>query len=149
MVWIVEMVRGNPEEPNFESYDCGKRSWEGFLSLAKKFGWEPAGTVMDDWSAGCRKDYIDWFKPTYDPDEWAYCKCVGGDDAKALAAALSRAESAISAGTFTLTELRGPTIIRDDLTPAASMQINSGVAEELKEFIAFAARGEFTFAWDD
>ena len=149
MAFIVEMARGMPEEPDFVTYSCGSSTWKGLLTIARSFGWDPRGTVPDPWAACRTEDYMNWFKSTYDPEEWGYCKRVSDEDARALAAALRRAKAAITEGNVAIFERPGPTLLKDDSSASELERVNSLPTQQMDAFATFAEGGGFAFAWDD
>jgi hypothetical protein len=78
---IVEMVRGEPGEAGFATFDLQVKTWRKLLEVAEKFGWTPEGTVVDKDSAKRNHDYIAHFQPTYQVEPWGYCKRVTDMDA--------------------------------------------------------------------
>ena len=78
------------------------KKWKQLLTLAENFGWEPSGSVNANDIDHPTIDYEKHFKPTYDPDEWAYCKAVSKEDAKNIAVALLRVDDAIKSGKVTI-----------------------------------------------
>ena len=44
---IVEMVRGEPGEAGFATFELQVKSWRKLLEVAEKFGWTSEGTVVD------------------------------------------------------------------------------------------------------
>ena len=148
MVFIVEMGRGEPYTPSYSAYSCGYKAWQGFLSIGKSFGWEPRGTIPNPFSAQ-GKDYMEFFEPNYDPEDWQYCKRFDDADARALAAALRRAATSIRDGNVTVLERRGPLLLKDDISVEQLQRINQPSSELLDEFARFLDGGGFAFAWDD
>ena len=149
MAFIVEMSRGKPYTPSFASYSCGDTAWKGLLSIARSFGWNPAGTERDERSARLTKDYERHFVPNYEPEEWAHCKRIADGDALNLGSALHRAAAAIRGGSVVVLERAGPTLLKDDLTPTELRRINELPTALLDEFAQFVSGGSFVFAWDD
>jgi hypothetical protein len=93
------------------------------------------------------EDYDRCFEPSYDPNEWAYCKRVSDEDARRLAEALSKASGALVGSDAE--ERVGPTVLGDDLEPEELHRVNAGLKVVLDGFVEFAFRGGFAFAWDD
>lgn len=149
MTFIVEMARGMPDTPEFASYSCGKNAWHQFLSVAKAFGWVPQGAIPDPYAAQRNKDYARCFSPTYDPEEWAYCKRLDDADAQALSFALLRAASSVRGGNSLPPEPLPPTLLREDLGAIELRRVNQPASKLLEEFARFAGGGGFAFAWDD
>lgn len=143
------MSRGEPYSPGFAAYSCGDTTWKGLLSIARSFGWNPAGTMRDERAARFTKDYEQHFVPNYEPEEWAHCKRIATTDAQNLAAALNRAAAAIRAGSVVVLERAGPALLKDDLTPTELRRVNELPTSLLVEFARFASGGDFAFAWDD
>jgi hypothetical protein len=135
MAFIVECVRGNPEEPGFETCDISTFAWDKLLPLAERHGWKPAGCVFDS-HRGAPEPH--WEQPTdYQWNEWRYCKRISSEDARNLAAALRRA---VAAG---IAPAGGPTLISD------SGFVDPGLAASAGQLADFAERGAFIFAVDD
>ena len=143
------MSRGEPYSPGFASYSCGDTTWKGLLSIARSFGWNPAGTVRDEHAARFTKDYEQHFVPNYEPEEWAHCKRIADADAQNLAAALNRAAVAIREESVVVLQRTGPALLEDDLTPAELRRVNELPTALLVEFAQFVSDGGFAFAWDD
>jgi hypothetical protein len=85
MAFIVEMVHRKEDCPEPRFYSCHRDTWKQLLTLAETFGWQPSGSVNANDIDHPTVDYDKHFKPTYDPDEWAYCKAVSKEDAKNIA----------------------------------------------------------------
>jgi hypothetical protein len=149
MAFVVEMVRGAPYTPEFEEYSCSDHTWDALLSLAQQFGWQPAGTVPDEWAARHTSGYVAWFKPTYRPDEWAHCKRLSDADARHLAAALRLAADSIRAGRAVAPQPAGPIVLHDSASAIEVVRANLAPVNTIDEFAAFLDNGEFAFAWDD
>lgn len=90
-----------------------------------------------------------FFRPDYEPDEWAYSKMFTADDAYALADALQRAMDTIRISNVALFEKNGPILLRDNMTPEELSAANVPPSEALHGFINFLRHGQFVFAWDD
>lgn len=149
MTYIVEMARGEIGEPNHLTFACSGSAWKQLLPIAKSFGWNPKGTIPDERMAKWTKDYDRYFQPTYDPEEWAYCKKISKEDARNIATALIAAAAAIKAGEAIVVKNSNPVIFRDDLTQAEFEHINSKSIDLFLKFADFAFGGSFAFAWDD
>lgn len=149
MAFIVEMAHGTPDSPEFRVFSCGKATWEGLLSLGKTFGWVPRGAAPDQKAVAESPEYMKFFHPNYEPDEWAYCKMFTAEDASELADALQRAAEALRAGNVALLEKKGTFLLRDDMTPEELYAANALPSQALNDFIRFLKHGEFVFAWDD
>ena len=149
MVFVVEMAHGIPDSPEFQEFSCSAGTWEQLLSLGKTFGWAPHGAAPDPKAAVGNSEYIKFFRPNYEPEEWAYCKMFTSEDASALADALQRAAEAFRAGNVELLEKKRPLLLRDDMTPEELFAANAPPSEALHDFIRFLRHGEFVFAWDD
>ena len=149
MVMIVEMARGDPFREGFQDFSCHKSSWNRLLEIGRSFGWEPMGTIPDPLFSKERPDYMQFFKPDYGPDEWAYCKRLSDADAVNLAAALRRAIGSIQNGNVIVMERTAPALIKDDVSAEELQRINQPATQLLKGFARFAEGGGFAFAWDD
>ena len=147
--FIVEMAHGRPGDPDFATFSCGDVAWKGLLSTAQTFGWVPLGAIPDPQAARGNEAYTRLFVPTYDPNEWAYCKQISGADAAALAVALRAAVKSIQEGNVRIFERPGSTVLRDGMTEAEYRQVNQLPSALLERFARFAEGGGFAFAWDD
>lgn len=116
--------------------------------LHRAYGWKPAGTVPDP-LASRREDYEKFFKPNYDPDAWAYCKCISDTDAKNLSTSLAKAVIAIHNGDAILPLRPRQTVIGDNLSVDDMTRINLPDEVLVSKFVEFTAQGGFAFAWDD
>lgn len=145
-MFIVEMARG---EPGSDLWSCDGATWKKLLSIARSFGWVPLGTVVDEVMASVTAGYRAHFRSTYHPEEWAHCKRLSDDDAKALSAALYTAIDMMESGKVAVLWRPSPTVLRDDFNLAELSQVNSSVTGLLKGLANFASRGGFAFAWDD
>jgi hypothetical protein len=94
-------------------------------------------------------DYNKHFKPTYDPDDWAYCKAVTKDDVKNIAVALLRADDAIKSGKVAILSKANSTIFKNSLSEEQLQTINSSIGQQIPQFELFASQGGFLFAWDN
>ena len=146
---IVEMVRGEPGEVGFATFDLQIKSWRKLLEVAEKFGWTPEGTVVDMDSAKRNPDYIGQFQPTYKVEPWGYCKRVTDTDAMALSRALKEAFIAIKAGDIPTLQAQSQVLIRDGMTREEFESINLSPNDSLRDFTKFTSNGGFVFAWDD
>ncbi len=148
MTHIVEMVRGSPREPNFETHSCTGIQWEGMLDSARTFGWVPLGTIPDELARNLYPNYMSAFVPDYTPNEWRWCKRLSDADAKALSDALLR-----SSRSLIMRKLRKPeteTVIIGGPNGSSSNKRNHlSVPTCIDAFLSFAAQGGFAFAWDD
>ena len=147
MAFVVEMARGRPGSPGFQTFSCPGRVWRDMLAIARSFGWVPQGTMPDPrpWSP----DYKFYFEPTYDPDDWAYSKQITAEDAANLAAAVRRANAAISEGTLDPSGGHPPVLIREGMNAWEMLMANARLADLLPRFARFAEAGAFVFAWDE
>jgi hypothetical protein len=135
MAFIVEFVRGNPEQDRVQTCNISTFAWNKLLPVAERYGWKTAGCVFYS-HRGSTEPH--WEQPTdYHWDEWRYCKRIAAEEARNLAAAL---RLAIAAG---ITQSDGPTLISD------SGFVDSGVAVSARQLAACAERGGFIFAVDD
>ena len=146
---IVEMVRGEPGQPGFTSFDLQVKTWRKLLEVAQKFGWTPKGTVLDEDSAKRNPDYIGRFQPTYKVEPWGYCKRVTDTDAMALSRALKEAFIAIKTGDIPPLQAQSQVLIRDGMTKEEFESVNLNANESLRDFVEFTSKGGFVFAWDD
>jgi hypothetical protein len=131
MEFMVSMVRGSTDAGGRDRYSCSMGDWDLLLQIGKTFGWKPAGstylpapkasvidaTVRHDYEPGDKKDY----------------KQVDAQDAVAWAQALSEAR-------------RSPHLAAMVGVRSAEDAIDPRYTALLDEFIAYAYRGEFSFA---
>ena len=113
---IVEMVREEPGEAGFTTFDLQVKTWRKMLEVAEKFGWTPEGTVVDKDSAKRNHDYIAHFEPTYQVEPWGYCKRVTDTDAIRLSRALTATLIAIKAGDIAPLQDQNQVLIRYGMT---------------------------------
>ena len=146
---IVEMVRGEPGEAGFATFDLQVKTWRKLLEVAEKFGWTPEGTVVDKDSAKRNHDYIAHFQPTYKVEPWGYCKRVTDADAVAMSKALFAAYESIKAGKVGVLEKSSAILISEDMNEADFDRLNLSAEDSLLSFAEFTANGGFIFAWDD
>ena len=146
---IVEMVRGEPGQPGFTTFDLQVKTWRKLLEVAEKFGWTPEGTVIDEGSAKRNHDYIAHFQPTYQVEPWGYCKRVTDTDAIGLSRALTAAFIAIKAGDIAPLQAQSQVLIREGMTKEEFESVNLNANESLHDFAEFTSKGGFVFAWDD
>ena len=149
MAFIVEMVHRKEDCPEPRSYSCHRDTWKQLLTLAENFGWEPSGSVNANDIDHPIIDYDKHFNPTYDPEEWAYCKAVSKEDAKNIAVALLRADDAIKSGKVALLSKEKTTIFKNSLSEEEFQSINSSIGQQILQFGLFASQGGFLFALDD
>ena len=146
---IVEMVRGEPGQPGFTTFDLQVKTWRKLLEVAQKFGWTPEGTAVDEDSAKRNPDYIGRFQPTYKVEPWGYCKRVTDTDAMALSRALTAAFIAIKAGDIAPLQAQNQVLIGDGMTKEEFESVNLSSNDSLLDFAEFTSKGGFVFAWDD
>jgi hypothetical protein len=146
---IVEMVRGEPGEAGFTTFDLQVKTWRKLLEVAEKFGWTPEGTVVDEDSAKRNPDYIGHFQPTYKVEPWGYCKRVTDTDAMALSRALTDAFIAIKAGDIAPLQAQNQVLISEDMTEVEYQRLNLSANDSILNFAEFTSKGGFVFAWDD
>ena len=146
---IVEMVRGEPGQPGFTTFDLQVKTWRKLLEIAEKFGWIPEGTVIDEFSAKRNSDYIAHFQPTYKVEPWGYCKRVTDTDAIGLSRALTAAFIAIKAGDIAPLQAQNQVLISEDMTESDFKRLNLSANDSLRDFAEFTSKGGFIFAWDD
>lgn len=146
---IVEMVRGEPGQPGFTTFDLQVKTWRKLLEIAEKFGWTPEGTVIDEFSAKRNSDYIAHFQPTYKVEPWGYCKRVTDTDAIGLSRALTAAFIAIKAGDIAPLQAQNQVLISDGMTASDFKRLNLSPNDSLRDFAEFTSNGGFVFAWDD
>ena len=149
MAFIVEMVHRKEDCPKPQVYSCHRDTWKQLLTLAESFGWQPNGSVNANDIDHPTVDYDEHFNPTYDPDEWAYCKAVTKEDAKNIAIALLKAEDAIKSGKVVILPKAKSTIFKNSLSEKDFQSINSSIGQQIPQFGLFASQGGFLFAWDD
>jgi hypothetical protein len=95
-----------------------------YLTLAETFGWQPSGSINANDIDHPTVDYDEHFKPTYDLDEWAYCKAVSKEDAKNIAIALLKANDAIKSGKVAFLPKTKSTIFKNSLSEEEFQSIN-------------------------
>lgn len=146
---IVEMVRGEPGQPEFTTFDLQVKTWRRLLEVAEKFGWTPEGTVVDENSAKRNSDYMAYFQPTYKVEPWGYCKRVTDSDAATLSRALLAAYKATCEESLAPLQGQNQMMIGEDMTEAEFQRLNLSANDLLLNFAEFTAKGGFIFAWDD
>ena len=124
MMLIVEMVRGEPGQPGFTTFDLQVKTWRKLLEIAEKFGWTPEGTVIDEFSAKRNSDYIAHFQPTYKVEPWGYCKRMTDTDAFAISKALFAAYKAIKARKAGVLDKSSAILISEDMNEAEFKRLN-------------------------
>jgi hypothetical protein len=149
MAFIVEMVHRKEDCPEPLFYSCHRDTWKQLLILAETFGWKPSGPVNSNDIDHPTVDYDNHFKPTYDPEEWTYCKAVSKEDAKNIAVALLKADDAIKSGKVVILAKAKSTIFKNSLSEEEFQSINSNIGQQILQFGQFASQGGFLFAWDD
>ena len=149
MMLIVEMVRGEPGQPGFTTFDLQVKTWRKLLEIAEKFGWTPEGTVIDEFSAKRNSDYSAHFQPTYKVEPWGYCKRMTDTDAFAISKALFAAYKAIKARKAGVLDKSSAILISEDMNEAEFKRLNLSAEDSLLSFAEFTACGGFIFAWDD
>ena len=149
MAFVVEMVHRKEDCPEPRFYSCHRDTWKQLLTLAETFGWQPSGSVNANDIDRPTADYDKHFKPTYDPDEWAYCKAVTKEDAKNIAIALLKANDAIKSGKVAILTKSKSTIFKNSLSEEEFQSINSNIGQQILQFGLFASQGGFLFAIDD
>jgi hypothetical protein len=134
MAFVVELVRGRPDEPGFETSGISTSSWDKLLELAREHGWHPAGCKYDHGFGEPAE--VHWGQVTdYNWEDWQYAKRIDSEDARNLAAALHRA---IAAGITA----RTPFLISDS-------RADPGIVTSARKLADFCERGGFVFAVDD
>ena len=146
---IVEMVRGEPGEAGFTTFDLQVKTWRKMLEVAEKFGWKPEGTVIDEFSAKRNSEYVANFQPTYKVEPWGCHKRVTDADAFAISKALFAAYKAIKAGKAGVLDKSSAILISEDMNEAEFKRLNLSAEDSLLSFAEFTAYGGFIFAWDD
>jgi len=149
MAFIVEMVHRKEDCPEPRSYSCHSDTWKQLLTLAECFGWQPSGSISANDVDSPTADYDKHFKPTYDPEEWGYCKAGNKNDAMNIANALRNAHDAIKSGRVVLLPKSRATIFKNSLTEEEFHSINSSLGPQVLEFGEFASQCSFLFAWED
>jgi hypothetical protein len=149
MTFIVEMLRNIDTGKSPAEFRCDGESWNKLLAVAKKFGWQPKGTVPDKSFAKTYADYMDHFEPSYSPKEWALCKCLTDEDAEAMSVALNLSLEAIKLGNVSSLPETRSTMLSDNLNEEQLEFLNSSFTEIIQRFAVFSAGGGFVFAWDD
>ena len=149
MAFIVEMVHKKEDCPEPRFYSRHRDTWKYLLTLAENFGWEPSGSVSANDIDHPTIDYDKHFKPTYDPDEWEYCKAVSKEDAKNIAVALLKADDVIKSGKVVLLPKEKSVIFKNSLSEEEFQSINISLGQQIIQFGLFASQGGFLFAWDD
>ena len=134
MAFVVEMARGRPDEPGFETSGISTFSWDKLLELAREHGWHPAGCTYAHGFGEPPEPH--WDQATdYKWEEWGYDKRIDAEDARNLAAALHRA---IAAGITA----RTPFLMSDS-------RVDPGIITNARKLAEFCEGGEFIFAVDD
>jgi hypothetical protein len=149
MAFIVEMIHKKEGQAQPRSFALSGDSWKQLLAIARTFGWQPKGTVPADDPADCSAEYLNLFKPDYEPEEWAYCKAVTKDDASNIAVALLAAYDAFKSGKILPMPQRQPTALAENYETVGFEAISGDVGQKLLQFGLFASQGGFLFAWDD
>ena len=149
MAFIVEMVHRKEDCPEPRFYSCHRDTWKQLLTLAETFGWQPSGPVNANDIDHPTADYDKHFKPTYDPDEWAYCKAVSKEDAKNIAIALLKTDDAIKSGNVAILQKAKSTIFKNSLSEEEFQTINNSIGQQILQLRLFTSQGGFLFALDD
>ena len=149
MAFIVEMVHRKKDCPDPQFYSCNRDTWKQLSTLAETFGWQPCVSVNANDIDHPTANYDEHFKPTYDPDEWAYCKAVSKKDAKNIAIALLKADDAIKSGKVAILLKAKSKIFKNSVSEEEFQTINSNIGQQILQFRLFASQGVFLFAWDD
>ena len=149
MALIVEMIHRKEDCDKPLSFSLNGESWKRLLTLAQTFGWKPSGTVPADSPSETSAEYLKFFKPNYEPEEWAYCKAVTKEDASNIAVALLAAYDNIKSGKVVLMSKERPAIFADEISEQEFQSISGSIEKIILEFGFFASQGGFLFAWDD
>jgi hypothetical protein len=149
MAFIVEMLHRKEDCPEPRFYSCHRDKWKQLLTLAETFGWQPSGSVKANDIDHPTNDYDKHFKPTYDPEEWAYWKAVYKEDAKNIAIALLKADDAIKSGNVAILPKAKSTIFKNSLSKEEFQSNNSSIGQQILKFGLFASQGGFLFSLDD
>jgi hypothetical protein len=145
MTYIVEMLRLKESGITPAEHRCHGDSWNKFIAIAQTFGWSAKGSEPDEDS----DEYMEYFKPTYKPEQWGHQKIVSSVDALEMSKALKRALDEITTGKISLIPFSRTTLISDFLDDAESLEITDDFLAQMKRFEEFARGGGFVFAWDD
>ena len=127
--------------------DMQVKTWRSLLELAKTFGWQPAGTQPNQAGIALNPEYLSYFDANYDVKD--YRKNFSATDALALSNALIAACASVKSGKARLMEPNGPVWLSDGMDQQAFDQINAGLEVAMLRLAEFAAKGEFSYAWDD
>ena len=121
------MVHRKEDCPEPRFYSCHRDTWKHLLTLAETFGWQPSGSINANDFDHSTMDYDKHFNPTYDSDEWAYCKAVSKEDPKNIAIALLKADDAIKSGKVAILPIAQSTIFKNSLSEEDFQSINSSI----------------------
>ena len=149
MTFIVEMVRGEPEKENFQSFDLDLWTWRVLLEFGKINGWQPIGTLPDAQYSDRFPEYMSKFKNDYEPNEWMYCKHFSPSDALELANALKLGISRVLEGKIPPPVREGPSILNEDSGYVSPDISKNPYLKQAEQFSQFLAAGSFVFAFDD
>ncbi len=149
MTFIVEMVRGKPDEENFQIFDMDVWTWRKLLEFGKANGWNQTGTLPDERNSASYPEYMKHFKNDYEPKEWGLSKLFDAEDALALSKALRLGVQLVLAGKIPPPVRDGPSLLNSEtgyVSPDVSKNPYLSQAEDLAIFLA---GGSFIFAFDD
>ena len=140
---IVEMVLTD----SWGDLDMQVKTWRSLLELAKTFGWQPAGTKPNKDEVAHDPEYLSYFEASYDVK--GYRKNFSATDALSLSNALLAACASVKSGRVRFIEAKRPVWLSDDMDQQSFNQINAGLDVAILRLAEFAAKGEFSYSWDD
>lgn len=149
MTFIVEMVRGKPDQDDFQTYDMDLWTWRTLLDFGKANGWAATGTFPDERYSVTDPEYMQHFKNDYSPKEWSMCKRFDSDDASSLAKALKLGISKALEGKIPPPVRNGPSLLNTDSGYVSPYISKNPYLKEADEFSNFLIGGSFIFAFDD
>ena len=155
MTFTVEMIHGRPsrleinehgriflggKDDDFGTYAVGRNRWEENLSIGKKYGWIPMGTILSS-----RETAVDEVRSDYEPASWnqeGIYKMFTAADAMSLSNALQA---------YLDDKFGGENISINPNEGTKSSTDRNAQAEYnwVMQFILFLRKGDFIFVWDD
>jgi len=150
MTFTVEMVRGKPEQNNFQIFDMDVWTWRILLEFGKANGWKASGTLADErYSKFLPDTYMKFFKSDYEPESWGLHKVFDAADAFALAEALTNGITKVLAGKIPPPVRDGPCLLNSDTGYVSPDVSKIPYLRHAKDFSEFLRGGSFIFAFDD
>jgi hypothetical protein len=146
-LYVKSIVQKEIKNPDFRTYKCSGHQWKNALELGRRLGWSPTGTILEK--------TIDTANPVisdYDPCSWGDedYKVFTENDAKAFAAALTKATELMNEFKLLPFGIKAPKIISAELNESEFIQVNGNLSKEfLLSFITFLLKGKFCFVYDD